>query len=75
MNSDDLAHTSVEAKDDRKARVVVEYVDAPESDDEAPGEDPGDPATEDLLAAMPDNTEVSRVGCLVKYVYSHWIGY
>lgn len=60
----DVSATGVST--DRKARVVVEYVDAPpavgeaaESEDEALGEDAGDPATEDLLAAMPDDTEVS----------------
>ncbi|CEL55522.1 hypothetical protein RSOLAG1IB_01534 [Rhizoctonia solani AG-1 IB] len=48
---------------ERKARVVVEYIDPPggadgqESEDEALGEDAGDPATEDLLANMPDETE------------------
>lgn len=56
--------STTEPSTDRKARVVVEYVDFPpaageaaESDDEALGEDAGDPATEDLLAAMPDDTE------------------
>ncbi|ELU40787.1 leucine rich repeats (2 copies) domain-containing protein [Rhizoctonia solani AG-1 IA] len=50
-------------EEERKARVVVEYIDPPgagdgqESEDEGLGEDAGDPATEDLLAAMPDETE------------------
>ncbi|KAG8690731.1 hypothetical protein FRC11_009476 [Ceratobasidium sp. 423] len=47
---------------ERKARVVVEYIDPPgtegqESDDEDLGPDAGDPATEDLLAGMPDETD------------------
>ncbi|KAG8713398.1 hypothetical protein FRC08_013292 [Ceratobasidium sp. 394] len=47
------------AEEERKARVVVEYVGGDETDDEAGegDEDAGDPATEDLLAAYPDETE------------------
>lgn len=45
---------------ERKARVVVEYIGGEETDEEPEegGEDAGDPATEDLLAMYPDNTEV-----------------
>ncbi|KAG9085156.1 hypothetical protein FS749_004647 [Ceratobasidium sp. UAMH 11750] len=47
------------AEEERKARVVVEYAGGDETDDEAGegDEDAGDPATEDLLAAYPDETE------------------
>ncbi|CAE6473507.1 unnamed protein product [Rhizoctonia solani] len=54
--------TDVSAGGERKARVVVEYIDPPgaegqESEDEGLGPDAGDPATEDLLAGMPDETD------------------
>ncbi|KAJ1307645.1 hypothetical protein OPQ81_001739 [Rhizoctonia solani] len=54
--------TNVGEEGERKARVVVEYIDHPnaeaqESEDEGLGPDAGDPATEDLLASMPDDTD------------------
>ncbi|KAG8686519.1 hypothetical protein FRC09_014071 [Ceratobasidium sp. 395] len=43
----------------RKARVVVEYIGGEDTDEEGDegDENTGDPATEDLLAAYPDETE------------------
>ncbi|CAE6354181.1 unnamed protein product [Rhizoctonia solani] len=54
--------TEVSTEGVRKARVVVEYIDHPnaeaqESEDEELGPDAGDPATEDLLAGFPDETD------------------
>jgi hypothetical protein len=65
-NTDDaetstVATTSTPAPDEvRKARVVVEYIGGDETDEEGEegAENTGDPATEDLLAAYPDDTEV-----------------
>ncbi|CAE6461619.1 unnamed protein product [Rhizoctonia solani] len=59
---DENLTTAGVAEGERKARVVVEYIDHPnaeaqESDDEGLGPDAGDPATEDLLAGMPDETD------------------
>jgi hypothetical protein len=71
----------VSATGSRKARVVVEYLDrpgsvaadAPESEDDS-GEDAGDPATEDLLAGMPDDTEV-RIYFVLRVAYLVGVGY
>jgi hypothetical protein len=56
-----VAATSTPAPDgERKARVVVEYIGGDETDEEGEEgvENTGDPATEDLLAVYPDETEV-----------------
>ncbi|KAG9089247.1 hypothetical protein FRC07_012377, partial [Ceratobasidium sp. 392] len=47
------------AEEERKARVVVEYVGGDDTDEEGDEgeENTGDPATEDLLANLPDDTE------------------
>ncbi|QRW04079.1 protein phosphatase 1 regulatory subunit 7 [Ceratobasidium sp. AG-Ba] len=46
-------------EEERKARVVVEHIGGDDTDEEGGDEagDTGDPATEDLLAAYPDETE------------------
>lgn len=60
--SDAVVPASKEEKEpgERKARLVVEYIGGEETDEEPEegGEDNGDPATEDLLAIYPDDTEV-----------------